>query len=88
MIDTADIPVTLFNMFGIEYDPRLYMGTDVFSKYHENFVYFSDYSWYDGKNYSLTYSDDDYSKKISESINKKIDINGKIILSDYYKYLN
>ena len=86
MVDTADIPVTLFNMFGIDYDPRLYMGTDVFSKNHEDFVYFTDYSWYDGKYYSKKdLKESEYAKKISTKVNNKIKINGKIISSDFYK---
>ena len=83
--DTADIPPTLFNMFGITYNPKLYMGTDIFSNEHEKFVYFNDYSWYDGKNYSKNATDSEYVKKISEIVNKKIDINQKIIASDFYK---
>lgn len=86
IMDTADIPITLFNMFGIEYDPKIYMGTDVFSKYHENFVYFSDFSWYDGVYYSKTGDDSEYTRKVSEIVNKKVDINEKMIFSDYYKY--
>ena len=87
MIDTADITPTLLNMFNINYDPRLYMGTDVFSESHENFVYFSDYSWYDGEIYSKTIDEaNEYTKKVSTIVNKKIDINRKIISSNFYKY--
>lgn len=86
LIDTADIPVTLFNMFGIGYNPKLYMGTDVFSSYHENFVYFSDYSWFDGNYYSIEGIENEYTKNISKIVNEKNNINGKIILSDYYRY--
>lgn len=86
LIDTADIPVTLFNMFGIKYNPKLYMGTDVFSSYHENFVYFADYSWFDGEYYSIDGLENEYTKSISKIVNEKNTINGKIILSDYYNY--
>ena len=86
IIDTADIPVTLFNMFGIKYEPKLYIGTDVFSNNHEKFVYFNDYSWYDGVYYSKESKDDEYTKKISEIVNQKITINEKIIHSNFYKY--
>lgn len=85
MVDTADITPTLFNMFGLDYNPKLYMGTDIFSSYHENFVYFSDYSWYDGVNYSKNIEDSEYVRQISQIVNRKIDINSKIISSDYYK---
>ena len=86
IIDTADIPVTLFNMFGINYEPKLYMGTDVFSENHEKFVYFNDYSWYDGTYYSKENREDEYTKRISQIVNQKISINEKIIQSNFYKY--
>ena len=87
MVDTADIPVTLFNLFGIKYNPNFYMGTDVFSDNHENFVYFSDYSWFDGEIYSKEYEEEtDYVKEISSKVSEKIDINGRIIKSNYYHY--
>ena len=88
--DTVDIPPTLFNMFGIEYNPNLYLGTDIFSNNHEEFVYFNDYTWitkdlyYTGKqNY-----DKNYIKEISNKVNNKIKINEKMITSNYYKYIN
>ena len=84
--DTADIPVTILNMFGIEYNPKLYMGTDIFSNNHEQFVYFTDHSWYDGEYYSKDGGESDYIKDISSLVNKKIDINRKILASDFYRY--
>ena len=86
IMDTADIPVTLFNMFSITYEPKLYMGTDVFSNNHEKFVYFKDYSWYDGSYYSIDNKEDEYTKNISKIVNQKIDINTKLLHSNYYKY--
>ena len=88
IVDTADIVPTLFNMFGIDYDPKIYMGTDVFSRYHENFVYFSDYSWYDGNIYSKNAISSDYVNEISNKVNQKISINEKIVSSNYYAYYN
>jgi hypothetical protein len=38
---------TLLNLFDVEYDPRLYLGTDVFSDSHVSRAYFSDKSWID-----------------------------------------
>ena len=88
LTDTADIPPTIFNLFGIDYNPNLYMGTDIFSNHHEEFVYFNDYTWitkdlyYTGKpNNNI-----DYIKYISSKVNKKIQINEKIITSNFYKY--
>ena len=87
--DTADIPVTLFNMFGIEYNPNIYMGTDIFSNNHENFVYFNDYSWINNDIYytgNKTDYDIDIIEDISNKVNNKIKYNEKIINSNYYKY--
>ena len=86
--DSADIPPTIFNMFGINYNPNLYLGTDIFSNNHEEFVYFNDYNWltkdiyYTGKQ---KYNQN-YIKEISNKVNNKIKINEKMITSNYYKY--
>lgn len=39
-----DYTPTLLNLFGIDYDPRVYLGHDVFSNY-ESFAVFPDNSW-------------------------------------------
>ena len=92
VMDTVDITPTIANMFGLSYTPSYYLGTDVFSKYHESYVYFNDYSWYDGNIYykgeMLNGVNPEYIKKISEEVNKKIDINDKILSSDYFSTIN
>lgn len=89
---TVDIPPTLFNMFGIEYNPNLYMGTDIFSKDHDAFAYFNDYTWYSSELYYNGSQDNTkdltYIKEISNKVNNKIRINEKIITSNFYKYYN
>lgn len=88
IVGTSDILPTLLNMFGIKYDPRIYLGTDIFSDYHSNYVYFNDYTWYDGNIYydGTNQKNSSYIKTISSEVNKKININKKIILGDYYSY--
>ena len=39
-------------MFGIDYDPNAYIGTDLFSKDHRNLIIFVTHTWYDGKVFS------------------------------------
>ena len=39
-----DYAPTILNLFGIDYDPRLYLGHDIFSTY-EDYVIFPDNSW-------------------------------------------
>ncbi len=42
---------TVLNLFGVKYDTSNYIMADVFSKNYSDLVFFSDYSWYDGKVY-------------------------------------
>ena len=40
------LPTTL-NLFGINYNPNYYIGSDALSSNYKGIVFFSDYSWYD-----------------------------------------
>ena len=40
--DTADILPTILNLFGINYNPNLYIGEDIFSTTRNNYIYFSE----------------------------------------------
>ena len=42
---------TLLNLFGLEYHPNYYIGEDALNNNYEGIVFFSDYTWYDGKVY-------------------------------------
>ena len=44
------LPTTL-NLFGINYNPNYYIGSDALSPNYKGMVFFSDYSWYDGNIY-------------------------------------
>ena len=44
------LPTTL-NLWGIDYNPNNYIGTDALDNKYEGIVFFSDYSWYDGNVY-------------------------------------
>lgn len=87
-----DLTPTLANLFGFDYNINYYIGTDAFSHAHDNFVYFPDYSWYDGNIY---YKGDniendlnkDYIIETTKRVNKKITINEAILNSDYYRYI-
>lgn len=46
-----DILPTVLNLFGVEYTPEYYLGRDIFDKSYKGYVFFSDYSWYDGNAY-------------------------------------
>ncbi|MBR6073417.1 MAG: sulfatase-like hydrolase/transferase [Bacilli bacterium] len=94
-----DLLPTLFNLFDVEYDPRLYFGTDAFSKIHPDRAYFVDGSWQD-KNASyyapsarLTYFegatkyDATALRNINADINQKQSMSASAIRSNYFKYL-
>lgn len=44
---------TVFNLMGIDYNPNYYIGVDALTKNYSGIVFFSDYSWYDGKVYAV-----------------------------------
>ena len=94
-----DLLPTIFNLFDVDYDPRLYLGTDVFSKTHVSRAYFVDGSWQDenasyyAPSSKITYVEgkEQYSastlKSINADINKKQSMSASAIRSNYFKYL-
>ena len=42
---------TILNLYGIDYNSNNYIGTNALSKNYNGYVFFSDYSWYNGKVY-------------------------------------
>lgn len=46
-----DILPTVLNLFGIEHEEQHHIGCDIFSRNYSGYVFFSDYSWYDGNLY-------------------------------------
>ena len=93
-----DLLPTLLNMFDVEYDPRLYLGTDIFSESHVSRAYFSDKSWVDevGMYYAPTnkmtyYGEQRYDSAVIAGINKEIStrqsMSATAITSNYFKYL-
>lgn len=94
-----DLLPTLLNMFGFDYDPRMYMGTDIFSPEHVSRAVFADGSWANERGYyhlpnsKMNYNEgaDQYSVSEIQDINKEISTRQKMsasaIKSNYYKYL-
>lgn len=93
-----DLLPTLLNMFNMDYDPRLYLGTDIFSNNHGRTV-FADGSWQDDKGYfSATKgnfipkdSENTYTSEELLAINSEINTRQKMsalaIKNDYFNYL-
>lgn len=93
-----DYAPTILNLFGIEYDPRLYMGHDVFSDYNDYVVY-ADNSWQNGYGFysaskglflpidesnSLT---DEEIIKINNEVNDIRTMSNLAIKKNYFNYL-
>ena len=93
---TFDILPTLANLFDLNYDPRYYMGVDLFSD-DESIVLFTNGSWitdkalYNSSNNSYkffnTEEDQGYIEKINKIVNDKFYISNKILNLDYFKYI-
>lgn len=78
ILDTADILPTLLNMLGIDYNPNNYLGDDVFSETHDDFVYFSDGTYIKSNSCVLSH------EAILTKVNYKIYKNKAILLTNYY----
>lgn len=93
-ISGIDILPTIYNLFGIDYDSRLLMGSDIFST-TEHIVILSDRSFITskGKYNSITgeFSNPNVSKEYIDNINKiineKFKMSSLILEKDYYKEL-
>jgi len=94
---SLDIAPTLSNLFGLEYDSRLYMGTDILST-KSPVVCFQDRSFitdkimYDANSqevYKLTNEEitEEYIKDCIKSVNDEFKYSAMIIDQDYYRYL-
>ena len=94
-----NIVPTVANLFGLDYDPRLYAGKDVLSSTYENRVIFADGSWKDevayynastGKIYynqeSKKYTTQEI-KAINDDIDNRISMSNLAIKKDYFNYL-
>lgn len=94
-----DLLPTLANLFDLDYDPRLYGGTDLFSSSHKNVVAFADGSWrtdiayYDATSSKINYiGEQQYTaeeiKNINNRIKNEIAMDNLAIKRDYFEYLN
>ena len=89
---------TVANLFDLDYDPRLYMGSDLLSKDYESIVVFADGSWkneyayYNASRSNIEYyTDKTYTIEELQNINNKIDLKIKMsslaIKNNYFNYL-
>lgn len=95
-----NIVPTVANLFGLDYDPRLYAGKDLLSNTYENRVIFADGSWkdeiayYNATSGKITYVDKnktyttDEIKQINQNIRNRISMSNLAIKENYFNYLN
>ena len=92
---SVDVMPTVFNLFGIEYDSRLFAGRDILSN-SSGIAIMKNHSWVTEKgtyfaNSSKFVGDEDvtdeYIKNINDTVNNRLNISKLILESDYYKYL-
>lgn len=90
---------TLANLFNLDYDPRLYLGTDMFSDEYKSLAVFADGSWknekgfYDASKMKMKYySSDEYTqeeiKMINDLIDEHVTLSNSIITNNYFEYLD
>lgn len=86
---------TLLNLFGLDYNPLYYIGEDALNSNYDGYVFFSDYSWYDGKVYvdggivtNGAYIDEIELEEKNYYINYIIRKNDLTLKYNYFKYLN
>lgn len=71
----TDILPTVLNLFGIEYNSNNYIGHDALADGYKGYVFFSDYSWYDGNVYvenGVPANDGNVDQEYLEMMNEKI----------------
>lgn len=92
-----DLLPTLSNLFGLEFDSRLYMGRDVFSD-AEPLVMFRNRSWITDKasynhntgeviSFTETPVTSDYVKRIKNEVSNRFTVSARVLEFDYWRIL-
>lgn len=95
----VNLTPTLANLFGVEYDSRIYLGSDLLSKEYESIAVFADSSWknevgyYSSSTNSMKYyTEKEYTDEeileINEGIALKLKMSSAAIKNNYFSYLN
>lgn len=94
---SIDVLPTVYNLFGIDYDSKLFMGKDIFSN-SEGIAFFKNRSWvtdkgtYMANQNKMVNSNGEVSKEYIDKINNIVanrkNISKLLIKSNYYKFVN
>jgi phosphoglycerol transferase MdoB-like AlkP superfamily enzyme len=85
-----DVLPTIASIFALNYNPKYYLGKNILDSNYNDFVFFRDYSWNDGntyfKNNQVIGSDvsNEYIKEKNNKINSILDINKKVLETNYF----
>lgn len=92
---SVDVIPTVYNLFGIDYDSRLFSGKDILSTSF-GIAILSDRSWLTNKGlYNASISEffpreeveEDYVERVNQLVNSRLSISKLIMENDYYRYL-
>ena len=92
---STDVIPTVYNLFGIPYDSRLFSGKDILSTNYGISI-FTDQSWITDKGKYIaptgefipkTEVEPDYVDKVNQIVNNRKNIARMMIENDYYRYL-
>lgn len=91
----TDILPTVLNLFGVEYNSNHYIGNDALAAGYKGYVFFSDYSWYDGNVYVVNgqitngkKASEQYLEKMNENIGAIIRKNDLTLRYNYFKLMS
>ena len=83
---------TLLNLYGMDYNSNNYIGLNALSKNYNGYVFFSDYSWYNGKVYTVggevvnnKYIKSEELENMNHYISELIKKNDLTLKVDYFK---
>ena len=86
---------TLLNLFNLYNHPNYYIGEDALDDSYSGYVFFNDFSWYDGKRYVNSKGEivkglnatPDYINLMSDKINNLIKKNDEVLKNNYFKII-
>ena len=88
----VDILPTVLNLFGVKYEEEHFIGNDILDETYSGYVFFSDYSWYDGNIYvesgevaNGVVVDESYVMEMNMKIHDLIQTNDLILKYDYFR---
>lgn len=85
LTSSVDIYPTVCSLFGLDVDLSCFVGSDALAE-GESYVYWRDYSWYDGTRYvdGSTVPEDEYGAEISAAVRRKLNLSWNMIIYDYF----